>query len=160
MISHVTAKSVILDDTTKGVVSDNTVRGVIPNNITHDEISQTVATGDVLPDTIVRGVISDDITGDGTSDDTARDVLSDNMTRVLAGTNVPYSRNTDVVGERLSQGTCVMARGRLGELRMKSDALRVLPVNPKLTFDTGRCTSFSLPKQRTIKTLHFNLLLL
>ncbi len=54
----------------------------------------------------------------------------------------PYApQYSDVVGERLSQGTSILARRPLSDLRINNEAMRVLPVNPKLTIDTGECTS-------------------
>lgn len=77
-----------------------------------------------------RGVISAGVT---------RELLSFDTTQIAPSTNVPYSLYTDVVGERLSQGTSMMVKRPGEDRRIKNEALRVLPVNPKLTIDTGKC---------------------
>lgn len=79
------------------------------------------------------------------SDDISRGVMSVNPTQGVSGYNVVYSQHTDVVGERLSQGTSVLANRTLGDMAVSCEPLRVIPVNPKLTIDTGECiTIFTL----------------
>lgn len=78
-----------------------------------------------------KGVITDDVT---------RGMLSVDAAQMVPSTNVPYSLYTDVVGERLSQGTSMMVKRPGDDRRINNEALRVLPVNPKLTVDTGKST--------------------
>jgi hypothetical protein len=51
---------------------------------------------------------------------------------------------SDVAGERLSQGTSVIPRRPMGDLGINNETMRVLPVDPKLTIDTGECVSLLL----------------
>ena len=78
-----------------------------------------------------KGVITDDVT---------RGMLSVDAAQITPSTNVPYSLYTDVVGERLSQGTSMMVKRPGDDHRINNEAVRVLPVNPKLTVDTGKST--------------------
>ncbi|CAB3984698.1 Hypothetical predicted protein [Paramuricea clavata] len=157
-----TSRDVISDDITRGVLSTDTTRTVPGTNVPYSlytEAETTKTSRDVISDDITRGVLSTDTnriipgtnvlyslyteadttkTSRGAiSDDITRGVFSADTTGVVPGTNVPYSLCTDVVGERLSQGTSVIARRPLGDLRMNNEAVRVLRVNPKLTIDTG-----------------------
>lgn len=155
----------------KGFVSDDTTHRVLSGNVARDELSgditskintrsnptgstETSRDGNMakesVSDDITLGMLSGDVNREELSGDLTRAMLSGDITgtvlpsgrtEVLPGTNIPYSRCTDVVGERLSQGISVMARRPLDDLGMKNEALRVLPVNPKLTIDTGKCTN-------------------
>ncbi|XP_028408296.1 uncharacterized protein LOC114530891 isoform X2 [Dendronephthya gigantea] len=115
------------DDTAKRHMSDNINLEVLSGDINREGLSGDQISG-VLSDDSTRGMLSGDMTCT---------VLPGDKARFLTGTNVPYSLCTDVFGERLSQGTSVLARRPLDGLGMKNEALRVLPVNPKLTIDTG-----------------------
>lgn len=144
-----TATGVILSDVAKGGISDEATKDGISGDAAHGLIPDDYKAGGVISDDVTKGVIFIDSTRDGISDDPKAksevpddisvQVLSDDITPVVPGTDIPYSRYADVVGERLSQGTSVVARRRLGDLGINNETLRVLRVNPKLTIDTGKC---------------------
>ena len=60
-----------------------------------------------------------------------------NITRFPSPSNAIFTRNNDVIGERLLQSVSVVDKKNLGYRKMEGETLRVLPVNPKLTIDTG-----------------------
>lgn len=60
-----------------------------------------------------------------------------NITRFPSPSNAIFTRNNDVIGERLLQSVSVVDKKNLGNRKMEGETLRVLPVNPKLTIDTG-----------------------
>jgi hypothetical protein len=163
-----TSRGLKSDDITLGVLSTDTTRTVPGTNVPYSlytDAETTKTSRDVISDEITRGVLSTDTnriipgtnvlyslyteadttkTSRGAiSDDITRGVFSADTTGIVPGTNVPYSLCTDIVGERLSQGTSVIARRPLGDLRINNEAVRVLRVNPKLTIDTGECTLVS-----------------
>ena len=90
------------------------------------------------------------VRGDSVSHDITNEVLStDRTSRAVQSGNVPYSIYSDVASERLSNGTSMMTkRPPLRDVRIANETLRVLPVNPKLTIDTGKCTSFCNESRR------------
>jgi hypothetical protein len=152
-----TLRGATSDDMTCGVMSADTTRTVPSTNVPYsllysDVVGERLSQGAPLTAKIPLGDV-------GISNEAQYSPLDDDVVdeRFSQGTSVlarkylgdlginnetPYApQYSDVVGERLSQGTSILTRRPLGDLRINNEAMRVLPVNPKLTIDTGECTS-------------------
>ena len=141
------SSGVISADVTRGALSDDTPQ-VVPSTdvpyLLHTDVVDERSEGATMLAKRSRGDLrmSEDRTKSSRgviSADVTRGMLSFDATKISPSTNVPYSLYTDVVGERLSQGTSMMVKRPGEDRRINNEAVRVLPVNPKLTIDTGKC---------------------